>query len=441
MQYLQNIHIKNCKNLNNTTVKPFSFNLMGPCISKRHSKHSKQPPPPIHPYPPDPTGVLPPKHPIHPLDIKSSTNIRISEERDSTNCILNSNNKPISRNSHPTKKKNLTSYNLTDCDVTFTNNNMDISPIYVPKSSYHEKMNFKMKKDSYETSNILPIHMYNKSCLTHKTRDSRGISQENLLFLKKNLEDFFRNRPKEDNLLESAQNYVSSEPQEDTPVLNISVIELESEENKQDINIANNTMIYRNQLILLTQEILKDSQESHEHEENIMDFHIFGALEGNLSTDEEAMLMKYAKLWHHLSNAYQAMGLWSECLNALLPLATLYFRLGLKKHMNVLLVDAYFIQIMLVLYCGNGKKKGGFDENSNEIQRVSMLLCFIEEKLKNENFEEFKPLMSFLRFFQGVLTKNDALCMEVVKDFEDANIVSCEEYAEMIEFIVIIIKY
>jgi len=414
----------------------------------------------------------------NPLSIKSSTNIRISEDRDSVNC-----NKPQSnRNSHPTKKKNLTSFNVTDCDVTFTNNNMDISPIYVPKSSYHEQMNIKNRKESEANNNpnsngnnnknnsnnnnnnnnnnhkifnnniafmkTNSLNLVNKSCFTLKTRESRVISQENFAFLKKNLEDFFRNRPKEDFQQDFQPNYIASDSQEqeDPPFLNISVIELESnsKEEFKNENFPNNTMKkeeYRNQLILLTQEILKDSQESSFPKEEI-GFHMFNAFENEinwvLSKDEEDMLMKYAKLWHQLSNCYQDLGLWTECLNCLLPLATLYYQLGLTKQLNVCQIDAYLIQIMLIL-SQNTNKKNVINGDSKEIQRNSMLLCFIEEKLKNEkNLEEMKPVLSFLRFFQGVLTKNFELCKEVLRDFEGLHMVTCEEYQDLFDFVVFI---
>ena len=448
---------------------------MGPCISKSSKKHTRPLSPPSQTFQNlQKTSVL------RPLSIKSSTNIRISEERDSGNGGLNLNKPQSNRNSHPTKKKNLTSFNVTDCDVTYTNNNLDISPIYVPKSSYHEKINFKNRKES-EANNIKnntnntnnnnnnnnkdnnnkdnninnknalmnpnSLHLVNKSCFTHKTKESRVISQENFAFLKKNLENFFRNRPKEDFQQEFQLNYIASEPQEqeDPPVLNISVIELESnsKEEFKNENHPNNTMKkeeYRNQLILLTQEILKDSQESSFPKEDI-DFHMFTALEneinGVLSIDEENMLRKYAKLWHQLSNCYQDLGLWSECLNCLLPLSTLYYQLGLKKQLNVCQIDAYLIQVMLIL-SQNANKKNVINEDWKEIQRNSMLLCFIEEKLKNEkNLEEMKPVLSFLRFFQGVLTKNFELCKEVLGEFEDSQLVTCEEYQDLFDFVVL----
>lgn len=255
--------------------------------------------------------------------------MRNSEERDSANA--QNPNKAPSRGSHPTKKKNLTSFNVTDCDVTYTNNNLDISPIFVPKSSYPEKMNFKIKKESDPNPSILPLHLANKSCFTHKTRDSRLISQENLFFLKKNLDDYFRNRPKEE-IQQDPVNYLPSEPQEDPPVLNISVIELQSHEEikneggVQMANVSNKREDCRNQLILLTQEILKDSQESSFPKddselrlfENVLD-PTFPCGLGSLSptSDEEEMLSKYAKIWHNLSNCYQNLNLWTESLNCL----------------------------------------------------------------------------------------------------------------------------
>jgi len=409
---------------------------MGTCISKSSKKRPQKP---LPPQPILPISKVPPSKP--PLEIKS----RLSDERDSTNGILNP-NKPPSRGSHPTKKKNLTSFNLTDCDVTYTNNNMDISPIYVPKSKHHEKMNFKIKKESDPNAIVIPLHLVNKSCLTHKTRDSRLISQENLLFLKKNLDDYFRNRPKEE-IQPEPVNYIPSEPQEDPPVLNISVIELQSDEeikNEGGVQISNGSNKRedcRNQLILLTQEILKDSQESSfprdESDFKILDGGLDGGYKGGLLTgEEEEMLKKYAKIWHHLSNCYQNLGLWTECLNCLLPLASLYWQLGMKKALMICQIDAYFIQIMMILQESDGKNKV-LQEKSREIQRISMHLCFVEEKLKNErNTEELRPAMGLLRYFQGLLTQNFELCKESLKEFDEAQIVTMEEYNDLYSFLV-----
>ena len=417
---------------------------MGICVSKSNKKKSMKSQ--------NPLSILPvSKLTSHkpPLEIKSSTVIRVSEERDSANAL--NPNKPVSRGSHPTKKKNLTSFNVTDCDVTYTNNNLDISPIFVPKSSYHEKMNFKIKKESDPNPSILPLHLANKSCFTHKTRDSRLISQENLFFLKKNLDDYFRNRPKEE-IQPEPVNYLSSEPMEEPPVLNISVIELQSNEEikneggVQVANISNKREDCRNQLILLTQEILKDSQESSfpkdDSDFKIVDNVLYPAFpSGGLSPspDEEEMLRKYAKIWHNLSNCYQNLNLWTESLNCLVPLASLYWQLGSKKALMICQIDAYLVQIMLILQeiCA---KSQVLQEKSKEIQRISMHLCFLEEKLKNErNNEDLKPAMSFLRFFQGLLTQNFELCRETLKEFDDCQIVSLGEYQDLYNSLVILI--
>jgi len=148
------------------------------------------------------------------------------------------------------------------------------------------------------------------------------------------------------------------------------------------------------------------------------------------------MLKKYAKIWHHLSNCYQNLGLWTECLNCLLPLASLYWQLGMKKALMICQIDAYFIQIMMILQESDGKNKV-LQEKSREIQRISMHLCFVEEKLKNErNTEELRPAMGLLRYFQGLLTQNFELCKESLKEFDEAQIVTMEEYNDLYSFLV-----
>ena len=151
------------------------------------------------------------------------------------------------------------------------------------------------------------------------------------------------------------------------------------------------------------------------------------------------MLRKYAKIWHNLSNCYQNLNLWTESLNCLVPLASLYWQLGSKKALMICQIDAYLVQIMLILQeiCA---KSQVLQEKSKEIQRISMHLCFLEEKLKNErNNEDLKPAMSFLRFFQGLLTQNFELCRETLKEFDDCQIVSLGEYQDLYNSLVILI--
>lgn len=426
---------------------------MGPCISKSCKPAPK--PLPIPPHQPLIIADTDPINHINPL------------------CL---------RGSHPNKKKNLTSFNITDCDVTYTNN-MDISPILVPRSSYNEKPLHKLKRESYELGNSNS----KKSLFFQKKKESRLISQENLLFLKKNLEEYFRNRPKDELFYSNSHSPylppetslkqpvcikspilpcnsfykdenpekkpINSEPLEEPPVLNISVIELEesneenkgfnketpsNEENKgfnkeiQENKGFNKENHYRNQLILLTQEILKDSQSSKEEGE----IHWFGSLENRLKViekgEEGLMLRKYAKLWHHLNNAYQLKGLWIESLNSLLPLSSLYWQLELYKPLMICQIDAYMIQVMMLL----GEKRQVLEEKPRELQRISMLICFIEEKVKKEVLGEITGSITFLKYFQGILIGNLQLCKQALKGFEEVQIVSREEYQDLWNFVV-----
>lgn len=389
--------------------------------------------------------------------------------------------KPVSiRNSHNNRKKNLTSFNMTDCDVNYTNNN-DISPIILPR--FPKESGFTLREKSFNS---------------HKTRESRLISQENFAFLKKNLDNYFRNREAEPLDLPSPQN----------PVLNISVIELEEEEEKKQANknldkrhltenningdsyiqenkmrrdsinmksdiinnIKDDTMNIINRdafnimkedvllnnannnnaninygnndedlkdpldkLYLFTQEFAKESQEDPSSP-CFEDLEFF--LKKNQNDREEFvgeelfMLEKYTKLWHKVCWAYLQEGLPAQAFNGLVPLASLYLQMGRRRQILACYIDASEVLLMQKI------------EKITHNQRISRLLQIMHEEIeKKQSFwQEISSCLAFIGFFHGVIENKEELLMKNLQEIDEQDVLSVEEYQEMIDFAVNILK-
>lgn len=362
--------------------------------------------------------------------------------------------KPVSlRNSHNNRKKNLTSFNMTDCDVNYTNPN-DISPIILPR--FPKESCFNLRERSFNS---------------HKTRESRLISQENFAFLKKNLDNYFRNREAEPLDLPSPQN----------PVLNISVIELEEEEEKNQankdfpkrfpkensMNLVVDTVIMKGEpmnnlqreelpskfgtqvqgdgvsfnnndeilkdpmdkLYLFTQEFAKDSQEDSSSPcfEDLEFFLRKNQKDGEEFVGEELfMLEKYTKLWHKVCWAYLQEGLLVQALNGLVPLASLYLQMGRRRQILACYIDASEVLLMLKI------------DRIPQSKRINRFLDILNEEIEKKQtlWQEIKCCLAFIGFFQGVIENNEELLMKNLQEIEEQDILSVEEYQEMIDFAV-----